>query len=358
MEKKRRTIFLVDDDITNLTVGKKVLSPSYNVFTLDSATVMFEMLENLMPDLILLDVNMPEMNGHEAIKRLKANEKTAAIPVIFLTALNDEEMELKGLSFGATDYITKPFSPPLLLKRIELHLLVETQRRELLYFNKNLTQLVEEKTKTIEELKNAILSTLAELVEYRDEITGVHAASTQGYIKALIDAMKAKKVYYDELSLMNEELIIQSCLLHDVGKIAIKESILLKPDSLTTEEFELVKTHAAFGEKVILKLKEKTADSDFVEYARIFAVTHHEKWNGNGYPNGLKGENIPLLGRIMAIADVYDALVAIRPYKKSFSHEEAVQTILKGRGSHFDPLLTDLFGEIHHEFAKIAEETE
>ena len=361
MDTKRETIFLVDDDMTNLTIGKKALAGSYNVFTLNSAAVMFEMLENLTPDLILLDVNMPEMDGHKAIEILKTEKKTAHIPVIFLTALNNEKMELQGLSLGAMDYIAKPFSIPLLLKRIEVHLLMaeqkktlQAQKRDLLFFNNNLTRMVDEKTKTVVELKNAILSTMAELEEYRDGITGGHIVRTQRYIKALMDAMKDNGVYEAEVSGLDEELILQSCQLHDVGKIAIKDSVLLKPGNLTDEEYEEIKAHAVFGEKVILKLKGKTSDSDFVEYARIFAIAHHERWDGAGYPKGLKGEDIPLLGRMMAIADVYDALVTDRPYKKSFPHEKAVQIIKEGTGSHFDPLLGDLFNKINHVFEKIA----
>ncbi|MCL2217127.1 MAG: response regulator [Defluviitaleaceae bacterium] len=361
MDKQRKTIFLVDDDMTNLTIGKKALSGHYNVFTLNSGQVMLDMLENLMPDLILLDVNMPEMDGYEAIQRLKSNKDSVHIPVIFLTALSDETMELKGLSLGAIDYITKPFSTPLLLKRLEVHLLVEeqkreliTQKRELLFLNNNLEQIVDEKTATVVELKDAILSTMAELVEYRDEITGGHIVRTQRYIKALMDAMKDSGVYADEVNALDEELVLQSCQLHDVGKIAVSDAILNKPGKLTFEEFESIKNHTSFGEKVILRLKEKTMDSDFLDYARIFAVAHHERWDGSGYPQGLKEEKIPLLGRMMAIGDVYDALVEPRPYKSALPHEKAVSIILEGKGSHFDPLLADLFEKIHGEFEKIS----
>jgi len=355
---KRKTIFLIDDDITNLTVGKNALADSYDVFTLNSGTVMMEMLENLTPDLILLDVNMPEMDGYEAITMLKANERTANIPVIFLTALNHEETELKGLSMGAIDYIIKPFSAPLLLKRIEVHLLVETQKRELVFFNKNLARMVDEKTKTVVELKNAILSTMAELVEYRDGGTGAHIVKTQKYIKTLLDAMKTNGVYESEVAALDEELVLQSCQLHDVGKIAIRDNILLKPGKLSPEEFEEIKLHTIFGEKVMLGLKEKTRDSDFVEYSRIFAIAHHERWDGTGYPKGLKGEDIPLLGRIMAIGDVYDALIRPRSYKEAYSHEKALQIMLEGRGSHFDPALIDLFEKSNHTFKMIAEGVE
>jgi putative two-component system response regulator len=295
----------------------------------------------------LLDVKMPGMDGYEAIRRLKANKNTADIPVVFLTSLNNEEMELKGLSMGAVDYIAKPFSAPLLLKRIEILLLVESQKRELLFFNNNLNQLVEEKTQTVTELKDTILSTMAELVECRDEVTGGHIARTQYYVKTLLRGMKAYGVYEAELADIDEGLAVQSCQLHDVGKIAISDAILLKPDKLATDEFEKIKEHTVFGEKVILQLKARTLDGGFAEYARIFAISHHEKWDGSGYPYGLAGEAIPLLGRIMAIADVYDALVEPRPYKEPYTHDEAVQIILGGRGKHFDPALVDLFEKVH-----------
>jgi len=356
MDAVRKTIFLVDDDMTNLTIGKKALSGHYNVFTLNSGQVMLDMLENLIPDLILLDVNMPEMDGYEAIRLLKSNKNTDDIPVIFLTALNEESMELKGFSLGAIDYIRKPFSTPLLLKRLEIHLLLVAQKQELLILNNNLEQLVNEKSATVVELKDAILSTMAELVEYRDEITGGHIIRVQRYIKALMDAMKSEGTYANEVALLDEELVLQSCQLHDVGKIAVDDAVLNKAGKLTPEEFEIIKNHTTFGEKVILRLKEKTMDSDFLDYAQTFAVAHHEKWDGSGYPKGLKGEEIPLLGRMMAIGDVYDALVEPRPYKSAFSHEKAVGIILEGRGSHFDPLLADLFGKIHTKFETIAAE--
>ena len=354
MENRRKTIFLVDDDTTNLTIGKKALSGVYNVFTLISAADMLEMLDNIQPDLILLDVNMPDMDGHEAIQRVKSNEKTEQIPVVFLTAQCDEDMELKGLSLGAIDYITKPFSAPLLLKRMEVHLLVEDQKRELRAFNNNLAQMVQEQTETVIELKNAILSTMAELVEYRDKSTGGHIIRTQRYIKTLMDAMKEYGVYRSEILELDEELVLQSCQLHDVGKIAVKDSILNKPGKLTDDEFDSIKEHTTYGEKIILSLRDKTTDSEFFEYARIFAVSHHEKWDGSGYPSGLSGEDIPLLGRMMAICDVYDALVGLRPYKKAFTHEKSISIIFAGQGNHFDPLLIDLFAKIHCDFEQIA----
>ncbi|MCL2218790.1 MAG: response regulator [Chitinispirillia bacterium] len=364
----RKTIFLVDDDLTNLMVGKKALSGTYEVFTQNSGARLLKALEKSVPDLILLDVEMPEMNGHEVIKALKADQRTAGVPVIFLTAKSDSESELEGLTLGAIDYIIKPFSPSLLLKRIEVHLLVESQKRrlesqtqelmsqrqELLRFNTSLREMVESRTKTVTELQDALLKTMAELVECRDDITGGHIERTQRYLHELLKAMQRQDIYRDEVTSWDWQLILQSAQLHDVGKIIIKDSILNKPCKLTIEEFEEIKKHTTFGGVVIDKIKESTSEQAFLEYAKIFAVTHHEKWDGSGYPAGLKGEEIPLLGRLMAIADVYDALRSARPYKEAYSHEDAVRIITDGRGSHFDPALIDMFLDISDEFNSIA----
>ena len=352
----RKTIFLVDDDVTNLVVGKNALSEKYNVVTLNSGPTLFSFLKRVKPDLILLDITMPEMNGYQVMKQLKSNPQTKDIPIIFLTALDSEETEYEGLSLGARDFVTKPFSPMLLLKRIELHLLVESQRQELIKYNNNLEEMVENKIKTVVELKNIVLKTMAELVEHRDEITGGHIDRTQQYVKVMIDAMRDAGVYLDEVESWDEALVLQSSQLHDVGKISIRDSILFKPGKLTPEEFEEIRGHTTFGEKVIGNLINSTTESDFLEYARIFAISHHEKWNGEGYPHGLAGEDIPLLGRMMAIADVYDALVTDRPYKNAFSHEEAVQIITDDSGIHFDPALVELFVNVNEEFRRISAE--
>jgi putative two-component system response regulator len=353
---EKQTIILVDDNLTNLIIGENVLSDVYNVITLNSGFRLFAMLQKIIPDLILLDIEMPEMDGYEVIARLKDNAETAAIPVIFLTSLDTEDTEHRGLSLGAIDYIAKPFSPPLLLKRLELHLLLQSQKRELIFINNNLEDMVEEKTRTIIELKNVLLSTMAELVEHRDEITGGHIERTRRYIKVLMDGMKEYNIYQDEMSLVDEDLVLQSSQLHDLGKISVSDSILFKPGKLTAEEFEEIKKHTTFGSRIISRIISKTPESDFLQYAKIFAETHHEKWDGSGYPYGLKGYDIPLFGRLMAIADVYDALTTDRPYKNAFPHNEAVQTILEGKGKHFDPILVDLFIKVHHEFVRVASE--
>jgi len=343
MESEKTLIILVDDNPANLRIGKNVLAEKYAVATAPSAEKMFGLLENNNPAMILLDVDMPEMNGYEAIKILKSKPQTKDIPVIFLTGRTESDDELAGLSLGAIDYIVKPFQPPLLLKRIEVHLLVEAQRKELQYFNENLQKMVEEKTESILELQNAMLKTIAELVECRDDITGGHIERTQRGIKILLEELEKSGVYRDETEGWDMDLLLQSCQLHDVGKISIDDRILKKPGRLNDEEFEEMKKHASFGEQIIEKIEALAKESDFLNYAKIFAASHHEKWDGTGYPRGLKGDEVPLLGRIMAIADVYDALVSERPYKKAFTHEEAVRIITEGSGTQFDPMLVEVF---------------
>jgi putative two-component system response regulator len=353
MNGERKTVFVVDDNVTNLTLGKNALAGHYNVFTLNSGARLLKMLEKNIPDIILLDVDMPEMDGYETIRHLKSNPETLHIPVIFLTAKTDGQSELTGLSLGAIDYITKPFTPPLLLKRIEVHLLVESQKKELINYNKNLQQMVDEKTKMVVELKNAILKTMAELVECRDDITGGHIERTQSYLGVLIDAMHKYHVYQDQIAPWDIGLVLQSAQLHDVGKISIRDEILRKPGRLTENEFEEIKAHTVFGEEVIDRIRLGSSEQAFLEHAKILISSHHEKWDGSGYPRGLVGQDIPLLGRLMAIVDVYDALVSERPYKKAYPHEDAIAIIANGRGSHFDPILVDLFMKIADEFRAV-----
>ncbi|MCL2182616.1 MAG: response regulator [Chitinispirillia bacterium] len=377
MDTGRKAIYLVDDDLTNLTVGIDAIEEQYDVLTLSSGELLLGMLEKNVPDLILLDIEMPGMNGYDVMARLKEDPRTANIPVIFLTAMNDGGSELKGLSQGAVDYITKPFSEPLLLKRVEMHLLMESQKRmleeqtqkleaqthelrlqklELTRLNSNLMEMVEDKTKTVVELQDALLSTMAQLVECRDDLTGKHIERTRRYLGVLLDGMQKQGVYAEEVSKWDINLVLQSAQLHDVGKIAVKDGILNKPGTLTDEEYEEIKRHTAFGLTVIEKIKESTSEQAFLEYAKVFAVSHHEKWDGSGYPGGLKGQNIPLLGRLMAIADVYDALRSERPYKNAYPHDESVSIIQAGSGTHFDPVLVGLFLSVAGEFAAIAGE--
>jgi putative two-component system response regulator len=351
MSEPRKVIMLVDDAITNLKIGKAALADAYDVFTVPSAAKMMELLDRNKPALILLDVNMPEINGYDAIKLLKERPDTRDIPVIFLTAMSDPENELTGLSLGAVDYITKPFSPPLLRKRIDLHILVWSQQRELQNYNANLQRMVEEKTRTVVSLQNKILRTMSELVESRDSTTGGHVARTRHCLGILVSAMIQDGTYAEQASSWDLELLQQSSQLHDVGKISIRDSILQKPGKLTPEEFREMQQHASFGVNIIDRIADGDNDSAFLEYAKVMAAAHHEKWDGSGYPFGLQGEEIPLLGRIMAIVDVYDALISWRPYKEPFSHQQAVEIIKDGRGSHFDPVLVDTFLQVSDRFS-------
>ena len=343
MDNDREIIIIVDDDSTNLSVGKSTLSEKYDVFTASSGERLFMLLDKIIPDLILLDIRMPEMDGYEVIKRLKRSKKTMEIPVIFLTSRIDPASEIKGLNLGAVDYITKPFSRELLHKRIDLHILFQRQKRELMRHNLRLECEVSKKTRTVLELQNTILRTVAELVECRDNVTGGHIERTQHYLRLLIDFMMEHELYYDEISSWDVGLLVMSSQLHDVGKIAIKDSILLKPGKLTDEEFTEMKKHTTYGVDIIKKIEGSTSESAFLNYAKILAGSHHERWDGNGYPEGLKGFDIPLLGRLMAIIDVYDALTNDRPYKRAYSHEQAVYIIREDLGTQFDPVLCNLF---------------
>ena len=340
-EKKR--IFLVDNNPVDLNIGKEVLQEKYNVVTMSSGEKLLYSLQKSKPDLILLDVEMPGMDGYSVIKILKADPENAKIPVIFLTGRNDPNNELFALSLGAVDFISKPFSPPRLLKRVEVHLLIQSQKNELLKHNKNLILMDNQKAGNIIQLQNAIMLWTVEMIEFRDEKTGQHLERVQHYLKLLIEAMKETGCYKEELETWEIDEFLKSASLHDVGKIKIPDAILLKEGNLTEEEFGIMKQHSSYGKILIESLQKKVPKQCFMDYAKIMAYSHHERWDGNGYPEGLKGNEIPLQARMMALADVYDALVSDRSYKKAFSHEEAMQIIADGRGTQFDPNLADLF---------------
>jgi putative two-component system response regulator len=343
MQNEKKKIVLVDDNPVNLKLARDTLMERYNVFTVPSAEKLFRFLEQTLPDLILLDVLMPEISGYEAMATLKRNPRTAGIPVIFLTSKADTVSELEGFSLGAIDYISKPFSPQLLLKRVEVHLLLESQKAELQNLNENLQHLVEEKTGEVLELQNAVLITMANLVEYRDDVTGGHVERTERFLRILVEEMTACGIYKDILDTWDINLFLQSSKLHDVGKIAIRDNILLKPGPLTREEFEEMKKHTVFGETVIEKIQQNARESIFLTHAKIMAGTHHEKWDGTGYPRGMAGSGIPLQGRLMAFVDVYDALISDRPYKKAFPSGQAVEIISGACGTQFDPGLKNVF---------------
>jgi len=334
-----KTIFVVDDSDTNLTMAEAALEDQYRVMTMPSAASMFSFLEKVVPDLILLDIEMPEMNGFEALEKLKAKEQFSEIPIMFLTGRTDADVEARGFEMGAIDFVTKPFSAPVLLNRIKTHL--------------DIDQVIRERTAQLHRLQNNIVSVLADMVENRDKGTGGHIERTSIYIKILIEEMKERGVYLDEIRDWDVEKIVSSARMHDLGKISISDIIVNKPDKLTDKEYELIKTHTIEGEMIIDEIISKTGEDEFLNSARLFAGCHHERWDGKGYPRGLKGDKIPLQGRIMAIVDVYDALVSERPYKKAFSDEEAVQIIMDNAGIHYDPKIAEVFFTVKDQFKTV-----
>ena len=346
MEEHKHCIFIVDDNIVNLNAGKKALQDKYTVITIPSGEKLLLSLKKIKPDLILLDIEMPNLNGYDTLKQLKANPETSDIPVIFLTGKNNPEDEILGLSLGAVDYIIKPFSQPILLKRIELHLLLQAQKNELRKLNNNLLDMVEERTNDISSLQNAVIVWAAEIIEFRDEETGQHVERVQNCLRLLLAAMEKSELYAAEVATWDANAFLTSTLLHDVGKIKINDDILLKKARLTDDEIEIMKLHSVYGKALLESLQDKVPDQTFLEYAKVLAYSHHEKWDGTGYPDRLKGEEIPLQARMMALADVYDALISERPYKKAFSHEKAMQIISDGRDTQFDPNLLDIFVSI------------
>jgi putative two-component system response regulator len=298
-------------------------------------------------DLILMDIDMPGMNGFETLRLLRTMPQAAEVPVIFLTGYIESEYEMEGLSMGAADYIQKPIFVPLLRQRIENLLKLQS-------YKKNLEIMVTLKTRTIERLSDVTIFTIVSVIGKRDDETGGHIARTSEYVGALATQLVKMGYHVDDLSPENIAMAKRSAPLHDIGKVAISDSILKKPGKLTPEEFEVIKTHTTIGADALREACEMMGDVSFLDTGEILARYHHEKWNGQGYPEGLKGEEIPIFARIMAFADVYDALISRRPYKVAMGHDTAVRTIQEGAGTHFDPFICRAFEEIHEQFDGIA----
>ncbi|MFI3254147.1 MAG: response regulator [Eubacteriales bacterium] len=361
MEKK--IIMVIDDNVTNLNVARNALEEKYDVYLLPSGEKALKGLKKITPDLILLDVEMPEMSGFEVIQKIKEmGAPISDIPVVFVTAKDDTGSEYEGLNLGAVDYIIKPFSFPLLLKRVEIHLKMDAQQKELQHYSENLEKMVDKKTETIQKktesiqkLQYAIVRTFADMVEKRDRSTGAHVFRTSEYLKILLNVALEDKVYEDELEDVSVEDYAYASQLHDVGKIGIPDGILLKEGKLSTEEYHIMKSHASVGETSILSAMDLVDDPSFLQIAADIAGSHHEKWDGSGYPRGLKGTEIPICGRLMAIADVYDALISSRAYKPSLTHDETLEIIYKGEGKHFDPVLMEIFRKTNHKFKEISD---
>ncbi|MCL2708716.1 MAG: response regulator [Defluviitaleaceae bacterium] len=335
----QKTIYVVDDNDTNLAMAEDALKEQYRVMTLPSAAKMFKLLGKIKPDLILLDIEMPEMNGFEALSLLKNDDSYSDIPVIFLTSMTDAVTEVRGFELGVVDFIKKPFTTPILMNRIKTHLHID--------------ELIRERTEQLHNLKNSIIFSFADIVETRDQDTGGHVERTSTYIQILADAMLAHGIYAAELEKLDMELFISSARLHDLGKLAISDVILNKPDRLTDGEFEIMKTHTTEGERAIDQIASRTDDVEFLRNAKLFAGYHHERWDGKGYPHGVAGTDIPIQGRVMALVDVYDALVSERPYKKPFTEDKAVGIIMENSGAHFDPFIVDVFCAVREKFEAV-----
>jgi len=321
----KHKILAVDDEVANLTLLREVLQNEYDmVFAKNGADALKRASQK--PDLIILDIMMPEMDGYEVCERLKADPATRDIPVIFLTAKITTQDETKGFDLGAVDYITKPLSPPILQRRVSQQIFIHNQ-------NRILEATVKKRTQELEETRLEIIQRLGHAAEFKDNDTGFHVIRMSHYSMLLGRAMGLPE---EEC-----ELILNASPMHDIGKIGIPDAVLLKKGKLDEQEWEIMKQHPRMGAEILGK-----DDSLLMRTAREIALTHHEKWDGSGYPAGLKGKQIPLFTRIVMIADVFDALTTERPYKKAWPIEDALRVLDEGAGSHFDPELVPVFKEI------------
>lgn len=353
---KKATILAVDDTAVNIDVVKGVLSEEYLVQAALNASTALKIVEKRKPDLILLDIMMPDVDGYEVCRQLKASPETRDIPVIFLTAKSEEEDETMGLSLGAVDYITKPISPPILKERVKNHLLLKKTRDQLAQQNQLLEDKVRQRTQQLSDLQDVVLVAMGALAESRDPETGNHIRRTQKYVELLAKKLSETAKYHDYLTPEVISAMAKSAPLHDIGKVGVVDRILLKPGQLTEAEFAEMKKHTAYGHDAIEAAEGSLGVADnFLIFAKEIAYSHHEKWDGSGYPEGLIGEEIPLSARIMALADVYDALISERVYKPAFSHEKSLTIILGSKGTHFEPLMVDIFIANADSFRDIAE---
>ena len=341
-------ILLVDDNTNNLQVLRETLDGlGYKLLIAKNGKSALEIVRKAGPDLILLDIMMSDMDGYEVCRKLKATASTQHIPVIFLTAMADAEDEAKGLSLGAVDYITKPINPELVRARVRNHL-------ELKQYRDSLEELVKQRTRELQLTQAVMIESLATLAEYRDPETGGHIKRTQNYVKALAVHLKDHPKFRGELTDEMIDLLYLSAPLHDMGKVGVRDHILLKPGRLDEAEFHEMQKHTTYGHDALRVTEEKLGKSTFLRLAREIAYTHQEKCDGSGYPRGLKAEEIPLPGRLMALADVYDALISKRVYKPPMPHDDAVRIILDGKERHFDPDVVDAFFELQAVFRNIA----
>ena len=353
---EKPTILVVDDTPDNLTLVSNLLKKDYRVRVAISGEKALKIaFSEAPPDLILLDVMMPVMDGYEVCQQLRNNHATSHIPIIFLTAKSEVEDERKGLSLGASDYITKPISPPILEARVRTHLLAKAYADFLTDKTTYLENEVARRTQEISAIQDVTIQAMASLAETRDSDTGNHIRRTQFYVKALANKLKNHVRFQSVLSDNMIDMIFKSAPLHDIGKVGIPDRILLKPGRFDPAEFEIMKTHTTLGRDAIQAAENSLGlKVDFLSLAKEIAYGHQEKWDGSGYPLGLVGEAIPVSARVMAVADVYDALISRRVYKDSMPHDKAVAIIDEAKGKHFDPDIVDAFLSIQDEIKAIA----
>ncbi|MBF0310018.1 MAG: response regulator [Magnetococcales bacterium] len=355
-EQKSSTVLVVDDSPENLAVFCELLQPYYLVrATTSGSKVLRIAASDPVPDLILLDVMMPDLDGYQVFDQLRHHPATRHIPVIFITAMNTIDAELHGFQAGAVDYITKPIVPPILLARVRTQLELVQAHNRLRDQNAWLEAEVTRRMAENERIQMVAIRALALLAETRDLETGNHILRTQGYVRELARGLVDRGLYTDLLTERGIDLLVRSAPLHDIGKVGIPDAILRKPGPLTRREWSVMKTHSRLGADAIA-LAQQDADSPlvFLTLAREIAHWHHEKWDGSGYPDKLAGEAIPLAARLMAVADVFDALISARVYKEPFSCEQARSILLDGRGRHFDPQLVEIFDSRFEAFCRIA----
>ncbi|MDD5176394.1 MAG: two-component system response regulator [Sterolibacterium sp.] len=354
---QKATILVVDDTPDNLALMNNLLKDNYTVKIANGGEKALKIaMSDMPPDLILLDIMMPGMDGYEVCRRLKQSPATMTIPVIFLTAKHEMEDEQKGLELGAVDYITKPISPPIVMARVNNHLALKAMADFLRDQNDFLELEVARRTREVIAIQDVTILALASLAETRDSDTGSHIRRTQFYVKALAEKLRDHPRFAWFLTDSNINMLFKSAPLHDIGKVGIPDRILLKPGRFVPYEFELIKAHTTLGRDAILHAeKELGSNVDFLALAKAIALSHQEKWDGSGYPQGLAGDDIPIAARLMAVADVYDALISHRVYKESMTHQEAVQVMIEGRGTHFDPDMLDAFIDIQESFHAIAQ---
>lgn len=352
----RQTILIVDDTPENLTLLYGLLKDHYRVQIANGGGRALTLLEaDPLPDLVLLDVMMPGVSGIDVCRHIKGTPRTADIPVIFLTAMGENENEQAGFDAGAVDYIIKPFSPLIVLARVKTHLRLKAAADFLQDKAAYLQSEVQRRTREVQVIQDVTIMALASLAETRDNETGNHIRRTQNYVRLLATELQQHPKFQQVLNDETIQLLYKSAPLHDIGKVGIPDCILLKPGQLTPEEFAIMKTHTTLGHDTIVAAEKLLdAPSSFLRLAREIAHSHQEKWDGSGYPQGLAGDAIPVSARLMAVADVYDALISRRVYKPAFPHDKAVEIIRQGRGTHFDPDMVDAFLAVAEGFQAIA----